>query len=120
MKNFSSNGRSNERFAGLMEEKIRFSSGYLLFEIWKSGVKRKKRKGRRREGRNGASRNGRKHTRGLRWVFRGILCSVRSCWTHVVAAILPTLAGWLSKVKRLKTSELPNEIYPANKILHQF
>ena len=39
--NFSPNGRSDERFAGLMEEKIRFSSGYLLFEIWKSEVKKR-------------------------------------------------------------------------------
>lgn len=35
-------GRSNERFAGLME-KIRFPSGYLLFEIWKSGAKKRER-----------------------------------------------------------------------------
>lgn len=55
--NFSSSGRSNERFAGLME-KIRFPSGYLLFEIWKSEAK--KREGERggggstMEGRNGA------------------------------------------------------------------
>ena len=39
--NFSPNGRSDERFAGLMEEKIGFSSGYLLFEIWKSEVKKR-------------------------------------------------------------------------------
>lgn len=48
-------GRSNERFAGLME-KIRFPSGYLLFEIWKSGAKKRERErgGSTMEGRNGA------------------------------------------------------------------
>lgn len=45
--NFSSSGRSNERFAGLME-KIRFPSGYLLFEIWKSGAKKRERRRRRK------------------------------------------------------------------------
>lgn len=88
--NFSSSGRSNERFAGLME-KIRFPSGYLLFEIWKSGAKKRERRRRRKhDGREkrGKSRDGRKQTRGLRWVFRWILCSVRSCWTTCVECVV--------------------------------
>jgi hypothetical protein len=83
-------GRSNERFAGLME-KIRFPSGYLLFEIWKSEAKKRERRRRRKhDGREkrGKSRDGRKQTRGLRWVFRWILCSVRSCWTICVECVV--------------------------------